>query len=134
MRAVTCRTAPCGYAMGVAISDYALLADCHGSALVAPDGAIEGCCLPRFDTGALFARMLDPDGGACTVQVVDGGVEGRRYVDDTLVLETTLRGEAGEARLLDFMPFEDPLDPGREHRALIRIVEGVRGALTVRFT
>ena len=52
--------------------------------------------------------MLDPDGGACTVEVDGGGVDSRRYVDGTLVLETTLRAEAGEARLLDFMPFEDP--------------------------
>jgi len=117
-----------------AISDYALLSDCHGAALIAPDGAIEWCCLPRFDTGALFARMLDPDGGACTVQVVDGEAEARRYLDDTLVLETLLRGEAGEGRLLDFMPFDDPFEPAREHRALVRIVEGVRGTLTVRFT
>ncbi len=123
-----------GYAPVVRISDYALLADCHGAALVAPGGAVEWCCLPRFDTGALFARMLDPDGGACTVQVVDGSIGGRRYLQDTIVLETDLRGEAGEARLLDFMPFEDPLDPAREHRALVRIVEGLRGTLTVRFT
>src|SRR5689334_20859590 len=103
-----------GYAPFVGISDYALLSDCHGAALVAPDGAVEWCCLPRFDTGALFARMLDPDGGACTVQVADGEVEARRYLEDTLVLETVLRGEAGEARLLDFMPFEDPLQPARD--------------------
>jgi GH15 family glucan-1,4-alpha-glucosidase len=118
----------------VAISDYALLSDCHGAALIAPDGAVEWCCLPRFDTGALFARMLDPDGGACTVQVVDGETGARRYLDDTLVLETRLHGEAGEGRLLDFMPFDDPFEPAREHRALVRIVEGVRGTLTVRFT
>jgi GH15 family glucan-1,4-alpha-glucosidase len=116
------------------ISDYALLSDCHGAALVAPEGAIEWCCLPRFDTGALFARMLDPDGGACTVQVIHGAVGARRYLDDTLVLETSLRGEAGEARLLDLMPFEDPFDPAREHRAVVRIVEGVRGTLSLRFT
>jgi GH15 family glucan-1,4-alpha-glucosidase len=116
------------------ISDYALLSDCHGAALVARDAAVEWCCLPRFDTGALFARMLDPGGGACTVQVVDGEVDTRRYVEDTLVLETLLRGEAGEARLLDFMPFEDPLEPAREHRALVRIVEGIRGTLSIRLT
>jgi GH15 family glucan-1,4-alpha-glucosidase len=114
-----------GYAPDVEISDYALLSDCHGAALVAPDGAIEWCCLPRFDAGALFARMLDPDGGACTVQVVDGEAAARRYLDDTMVLETQLHGAAGEARLLDFMPFDD--------RALVRIVEGLRGTLSVRF-
>jgi GH15 family glucan-1,4-alpha-glucosidase len=117
----------------VEISDYALLADCHGAALVASDGAIEWCCMPRFDHGALFARMLDPEGGACTLEVEGGGVADRRYLEDTLVLESILRGEGGEARLLDAMPFEDPLDPGREHRALLRVIEGVRGTVTVTF-
>ena len=114
------------------ISDYALLADCHGAALVGRDGSIDWCCIPRFDTGALFARMLDPDGGACTIEIEGGGAGDRTYLKDTLVLETVLRGEAGEARLLDAMPFDDPLEPAREHRALLRIVEGVRGTVTVR--
>jgi GH15 family glucan-1,4-alpha-glucosidase len=114
------------------IADYALLADCHGAALVARDGAIDWCCLPRFDTGSMFGRLLDPGAGACTVEVVDGGPGDRRYLDGTLVLETTLHAEGGEARLLDLMPLEDPLEPGDEHRSLLRIVEGVRGAVTVR--
>jgi len=116
-----------------AIADYALLADCHGAALVSRAGSIDWCCVPRFDTGAMFARLLDPGAGACELEVEGGGPDGRRYLDGTLVLETTLRGEAGEARLLDLMPFEDPLEPAREHRALLRVVEGVRGAITVRF-
>ena len=116
-----------------AIADHALLADCHGAALVDRDGTIDWCCLPRFDAGSLFARLLDPGAGACTVEVVRGGVDARRYLEGTLVLEQTLRGEAGEARLLDFMPFDDPVDAAREHRALIRLVEGVRGTVTVRF-
>jgi GH15 family glucan-1,4-alpha-glucosidase len=115
------------------IDDYALLADCHAAALVARDGAVEWCCLPRFDSGALFGRLLDPDAGACTVEVEGGATGDRRYLDDTLVLETRLHAPGGEARLLDLMPLTDPLEPGREHRSLLRIVEGVRGSVTVRF-
>src|SRR6201985_2890805 len=114
------------------IADYALLADCHGAALVARDGSVDWCCMPRYDNGSMFGRLLDPEAGACTVEVEGGGMDGRAYLEGTLVLETTLQGEAGEARLLDFMPFADPLEPAREHRALLRIVEGVRGAVTVR--
>jgi len=107
------------------ISDYALLADCRGAALVARDGSIDWCCLPRFDSGSLFARMLDPDAGSCTVSVVDGHVGDRRYLDETFVLETALHADGGEARLLDLMPLSDS--------GLLRIVEGVRGTVTVRF-
>src|SRR4051794_29460138 len=109
------------------IADYALLADCHAAALVARDGSVDWCCMPRYDNGSMFARLLDPEAGACTVAVEGGGMDGRHSLEGTLVLETTLQGEAGEARLLDLMPFEDPLDPSREHRGLLRIVEGVRG-------
>jgi GH15 family glucan-1,4-alpha-glucosidase len=116
-----------------AIGDYALLADCHGAALVGRDGAIDWCCIPRFDHGALFSRLLDPDGGTCAVAVEGGEMAGRTYREGTLVLESTLRGEAGEARLVDCMPFDDPLEPARHHRAILRVVEGVRGAVTVRF-
>jgi GH15 family glucan-1,4-alpha-glucosidase len=116
------------------IADYALLADGYGAALVSRDAAVDWCCLPRYDSGSVFSRLLDPAGGTADIEVEGaGGVAGRRYLDGTLVLESTLRGPGGEARLLDLMPFEDPLAPAREHRALLRILEGVRGTLTVRF-
>jgi GH15 family glucan-1,4-alpha-glucosidase len=116
-----------------AIDDYALLADCHGAALVARDGSIDWCCMPRFDTGAVFGRLLDPDAGACTFEVDEGRTGDRRYLDGTMVLETTLHGPSGEARLLDLMPLDDPLSPARDHRGVLRIVEGVRGEVAVRF-
>jgi GH15 family glucan-1,4-alpha-glucosidase len=105
------------------IADYALLADCHGSALVGRDGSIDWCCLPRFDSGALFTRLLDPGTGAWSLDV-DGRVGERRYLDNTMVLETVLHSDDGEARLLDFMPLD--------RRAVVRVVEGVRGSVTVR--
>jgi hypothetical protein len=40
--------------------------------------------------------------------------------------------DSGEARLLDLMPLHDPFSPGTDHRSLLRVVEGVRGSVTVR--
>src|SRR3954471_275295 len=110
------------------IADYALLGDCHGAALVARDGSVDWCCVPRFDAAAVFARLLDPDGGTCAVAVEGGRAAGRRYADDTLVRETTLEAADGEARVLDLMPL------GGRPGELVRIAEGVRGAATVTFS
>ncbi len=113
------------------IRDYALIGDCQSAALISRTAAIEWCCLPRFDSGSAFARMLDRDhGGHCSITpTADGDWEyARRYVDDTLVLETTLSGPPGEARITDLFVIRDP-DDGHAPRQILRVVEGVRGAV-----
>ena len=107
-----------------AIGDYGLIGDCHAAALVSRDGAIDWCCLPRFDSGSCFGRLLLPEGGTCRVGV-DGDSEpgGREYLEDTMVLATTLRAAGGEARLLDCLAIDE------DRRLVLRVVEGVRGAV-----
>jgi GH15 family glucan-1,4-alpha-glucosidase len=41
------------------IDQYALLSDTHTAALVGPDGAVEWMCVPTFDSGSVFASLLD---------------------------------------------------------------------------
>ena len=113
------------------IGDYALIGDCHSAALVSSDGSIDWCCLPRFDSGSAFGRLLDWDGGGhCEVRPLgDGTWEcSRRYLDDSLVLETTLIDAAGEARLVDcFTISGNPVET--EQRQILRVIEGVRGSV-----
>jgi GH15 family glucan-1,4-alpha-glucosidase len=84
------------------IADYALLSDCHSTALVSSDGAIEWACLRRFDSASVFARLLDIGGGVFSIRPAGEIIDRhRRYVPGTMVLQTTLRTETGSIRLTD---------------------------------
>lgn len=112
------------------IADYAFISDCHSSALVSRAGSVDWCCMPRTDAPSVFGRLLDWGKGGCFVIAPAGaGFQiKRRYLDDTLVLETTFTAEGGEAAVLDCFTMRSG---GRErpHRQLLRIVEGRRGTV-----
>ncbi len=113
--------------MAERIEDYALLGDLQTSALVGSSGSIDWLCFPRFDSGACFAALLgDESNGRWLLAPTAGGTSARRYLDETLVLETTWTTETGVARVLDFMPPRG-VDPD-----VVRLVEGISG--TVDFT
>ena len=117
------------------IADYGLIADCHAAALVSRTGSIDWCCMPRVDSDACFARLLDWErGGFCAIEPETSGESApfRQYEEGTLVLMTTFRSPRGEARLIDcFTVVEEEERPPRR-RELIRIVEGERGAVDFR--
>jgi GH15 family glucan-1,4-alpha-glucosidase len=115
-----------------AIADYALIGDCHTAALVSKGGSIDWCSLPRFDSGTAFGRLLDWDqGGFCSFAPVGRSyVATRRYVEGTLILETTFRTRTGEVRLTDCFTMrrggaENPF------RQILRVAEGLRGQVEV---
>ncbi len=113
------------------IRDYALIGDCHSAALVSRTGAIDWYCLPRFDSGSAFGRLLDwKRGGYCALAPAsDRGWEpAREYVEDTLVLATAWRGRSGEATVHDCLTVDED---AREPRGsqLLRIIEGQRGSV-----
>jgi GH15 family glucan-1,4-alpha-glucosidase len=83
------------------IADYALISDCHSAALVTRDGGVEWLCWPRFDRPSLFARILDAGAGHWSIRTVEDADVARRYMDKTMVLETTFRAASGTAVLTD---------------------------------
>jgi GH15 family glucan-1,4-alpha-glucosidase len=89
------------------IADYGLLADCNSAALVDRGGSIDWLCLPRYDSHALFARLLDPDAGHWSIRPAAGFSAERRYLPGTLVIETTFTTDSGSVRLLDAMAFAE---------------------------
>src|SRR5919109_878711 len=83
------------------IADYGLLADCNSAALVDRAGSIDWLCLPRYDSDAIFARLLDPDGGHWAIRPAGAFPARRRYVPGTLVIETTFTTATGSVTVRD---------------------------------
>ena len=110
------------------IEDYAVIGDLQSAALVSSAGSIDWLCLPKFDSPACFAALLDtPDAGHWQLAPAAGGTcTSRRYVEDTLVLQTDWTTPEGTIRVIDFMP------PRGHAPDVVRIVEGVDGAVPMR--
>jgi GH15 family glucan-1,4-alpha-glucosidase len=79
----------------VPIAAHALLSDCHSAALTTADGSVDWLCFPRFDSPSVFGRLLDDDGGHWSIRPTGEYTANRRYLDRTLVLETTFRTPEG---------------------------------------
>lgn len=116
------------------IEDYAIIGDTGTVALVGLDGSIDWLCVPRFDSPACFAALLgDESNGRFKLAPETIDRVSRRYRGDTLVLETEYENADGVVRVIDCMP------PRTATPDLVRVVEGVRGAvrmklhLTMRF-
>jgi GH15 family glucan-1,4-alpha-glucosidase len=110
------------------IEDYAFLSDTQTAALVSRDGCVDWLCFPRFDSGACFASLLgNAENGHWLFSPAKGlRATRRRYRGETLILETEIDSKDGTVRLIDFMP------PRGQAPDIIRIIEGVEGAVDMR--
>jgi len=110
------------------IEDYALLSDMESAALVGVDGSIDWLTFPRFDSPACFAALLgEPRHGRWLLAPAGRPRQvRRRYVGDSLVLETLFECDDGEVAVIDCMP------PRDEQLEVVRVVEGRRGRVAMR--
>ncbi len=117
------------------IEDYALIGDTQTAALVGKDGSIDWLCVPRFDSGAVFAALLGHrDHGRWRIAPA-GGIQRieRSYRDDTLVLDTVFTTDDGVVKVTDCMPVR------KQTVDVVRVVECLSGRvpmhmdLTIRF-
>ena len=103
------------------IGSYGFISDCHTSALIAPGGAIEWLCIPRFDSPSVFGALLDRDAGAMSFG--PPGVHAalaRRYLPGTLILETTWQTDTGWLVVLDALTITEWAPSGRGERGMER--------------
>jgi len=114
--------------MPLRIEHYALIGDCHTAALVGTDGSMDWLCFPRFDSAACFAALLGgPEQGRWLLAPAGKvtSVE-RRYLNDSLILQTDFHTHRGSVRVVDFMPASD------ERWDVVRIVQGLSGKVRLR--
>ena len=85
----------------VPISAHALVSDWHSAALVTADGSVDWLCFHRFDSPSVFGRLLDDAAGHWSIRPAGQHTGSRRYVDRTLVLETTFGTPTGTVTVID---------------------------------
>ncbi|MFD3522081.1 glycoside hydrolase family 15 protein [Streptomyces sp. NPDC058653] len=112
------------------IEDYALIGDLQTAALVGMNGSIDWLCLPRFDSAACFATLLgNKENGHWLLAPRNASrCTSRRYVGDSLVLESLWETRGGTVKVTDFMPQRDVAPD------VVRIVEGVSGSVEMSAT
>jgi len=104
-----------------------MVGDLQTVALVSADGSVDWLCFPRFDSPACFAALLGKEAnGRWRIAPTAGGrCTRRRYVENTLVLETEWETPSGSVRVVDCMP------PRGMAPDLVRVVEGVDGRVEI---
>lgn len=94
-------------------------------ALIAPTGAMDWLCLPRFDGPSVFARILDDKAGG-VFRILNAGeeIQGEMaYLQNTNILCTRFTTEEGSWELTDFAP---RLPRGWGEEAPIRLLRVLR--------
>ena len=121
------------------IGGYGFLSDCHTSALVSFDGAVEWLCLPRFDSPSVFGAVLDRGAGRLALRPRGVIVPiSRRYIPGTLVIETTWVTDTGWLVVRDalsiasWQPSEGtPIVSHESDRSLLRTMVCIDGEVEV---
>jgi GH15 family glucan-1,4-alpha-glucosidase len=110
------------------IEDYGLIGDCETAALVGRDGSIDWLCWPAFDSDACFAGLLGTrDNGRWLIAPAEEiRRTSRRYLDNTLILETRFETATGIVVITDFMP------PRGGASDVVRLVRGIAGRVKLR--
>lgn len=109
--------------------DHAVYGNGRVLALVSPTSAIEWLCLPRFDSGSVFGRLLDAERGGCfRILARDAERPGTlAYLPNTNVVRTHFEEDDAAWEVIDFAPriprgldVEAPIE-------IVRLVRPIRG-------
>src|SRR5271156_7023469 len=110
------------------IEEYAVIGNCETMALVGLDGSIDWLGLPRFDSPACLAALLgNAENGRWLIAPSDTDFRARRrYLGDTLILETMFETATGTVCVIDFLSRRGAVSD------VVRLVRGISGSVAMR--
>ena len=124
--------------------DGGVIGNCGFGALIDPRGRICWACLPHFDGDPVFHSLLgvnadddgarDPRAGGFFDVAIEGFRESEQhYIENTAILVTTLRDDAGAAvRITDFAPRFEQFGRSFRPTTIVRTVERLSGEPRIR--
>ncbi len=86
---------------------HGVIGNGRSCAVIDWDATIVFSCLPDFDSGTVFASLLDEQrGGLMRIEMIGGRAVSQRYERNTNILVTEFQSDNGEdaMRVVDFMP------------------------------
>ena len=85
--------------------NYGIIGNCRSAALINSKASIDWCCLPKFDSSSVFAKILDDEkGGGFWIETKQKFHISQAYLKNTCILSTVFRNENHEFEVIDFMP------------------------------
>ena len=84
--------------------NYGIIGNCKSSALINEDSSIDWCCLPQFDSSAIFCKIIDNHiGGSFKIEANESYIITQQYINNTAIVRTNFKNEKNEFEVLDFM-------------------------------
>ncbi|KAF0980191.1 hypothetical protein FDP41_013405 [Naegleria fowleri] len=101
------------------IEDYALIGNCHTTALVGIHGSIDYCCFPQFDSPPLFSKLVSASRETCGYFSIhplriEDTTNKQHYFPDSNVLVTKFLLSEGVGQVVDFMPLMRTTTDGKQ--------------------
>ena len=110
--------------------DYGIISNCKSAALISKTGSLDWCCLPNFDSSAVFAKILDEKiGGSFDINISEDYDIKQEYLWETNILSTVFDNGTDSFQLIDFMP-RYPREDGSYYAPpdVIRFFRLIKGA------
>ena len=84
--------------------NYGIIGNCKSSALINKDSSIDWCCLPQFDSSAIFCKIIDNHiGGSFKIEAAESYIITQQYINNTAIVRTNFKNPKNEFEVLDFM-------------------------------